>query len=467
MTNYQLEHGSFRDRNGRIFYGDGNIFRVLSKQALKEWKVLSSKKFFKRFIDDGKLVHTEQIDPADKLSPAMMNGWAAVLKHQAIPFISYPYEWPFGMLKDAALLQLELLLAALDEEMILKDSSAFNFQWIGTAPVFIDIPSFEEHAGSEPWVGYRQFCQMFLYPLFLQAYKYIPFHPWLRGNIDGIDPEHCNQLMSVRDILRPGVFSHVYLQAKMQKRYASTDKNIKSSLRAAGFNKELIKINVKRLSKIVRRLTWRHAESEWSGYANSHGYTDADLNLKVEFVRNVVRTHHWNLVWDLGCNIGIFSRIAAENARYVVAIDVDHLTTDLLYRTLKSEGNKSILPLTINIANISPNHGWRGLERKSLEERGKPDLTICLALIHHVVISANIPLKEFIDWLASLGTSLVIEFVTKEDPMVKTLLRNKKDIYTDYEVEYLEQCLSEAFDVNKREKLTSGTRILYFAQTKR
>jgi 2-polyprenyl-3-methyl-5-hydroxy-6-metoxy-1,4-benzoquinol methylase len=415
---------------------------------------------------EGKLVHTERIDPTGELTSALPGDWAAVLKHQIIPFVSYPYEWSFGMLKDAALLMLELLLVALDEDMILKDSSAFNVQWKGAKPIFIDLPSFERLTLGEPWVGYRQFCQMFLYPLFLLAYKNVSFQPWLRGSIDGIEPEHCNNLMSVRDLLRPGVFMHVYLQTKAQAKYAQTQKDTKGDLRAAGFNKALIKANVSRLDKIIRGLTWKRAGSQWSDYANDNSYTGTDREIKMGFVREMVLSRPWNLVWDLGCNIGVFSRIAAENARYVVAMDADQLSIERFYQALKAEGNTSILPLVSNLADASPNLGWRGLERKSLTERGKPDLTLCLALIHHVVISANIPLKEFIDWLASLGTSLVIEFVTKEDPMVKTLLRNKQDNYADYEIKYFEQCLDRVFEVAQRKMLASGTRILYFAHAK-
>jgi 2-polyprenyl-3-methyl-5-hydroxy-6-metoxy-1,4-benzoquinol methylase len=307
---------------------------------------------------------------------------------------------------------------------------------------------------------------MFLYPLFLLAYKNVSFQPWLRGSIDGIEPEHCNNLMSVRDLLRPGVFMHVYLQTKAQAKYAQTQKDTKGDLRAAGFNKALIKANVSRLDKIIRGLTWKRAGSQWSDYANDNSYTGTDREIKMGFVREMVLSRPWNLVWDLGCNIGVFSRIAAENARYVVAMDADQLSIERFYQALKAEGNTSILPLVSNLADASPNLGWRGLERKSLTERGKPDLTLCLALIHHVVISANIPLKEFIDWLASLGTSLVIEFVTKEDPMVKTLLRNKQDNYADYEIKYFEQCLDRVFEVAQRKMLASGTRILYFAHAK-
>jgi SAM-dependent methyltransferase len=465
MPDITVESASFRDRNARVFYGGASVYRGLSIQALKEWDALAATSFSRSFSEQGKLVLTERIDPvSEHLDPALTEEWAAVLRHEAILFISYPYEWTFGMLKDAALLQLDLLSAALDEDMILKDSSAFNVQWRGADPVFIDIASFEKLRQGEPWIGYRQFCQMFLFPLMLQAYKDVPFQPWLRGGIDGIEPEVFSNVASGRDLFRPGVFLHGFLQAKIQANYAETKKNIKKDLRAAGFNKELIKANVKNLRKLVDGLSWQRSKSQWSHYANEHSYTDADYERKKTFVRDVVKAEYRDLVWDLGCNTGTFSRIAAENSRYVVAMDADQLAVEYFYQALKQEGSKTILPLVGNIADPSPSLGWRGLERKSLPERGKPDLTLCLALIHHIVISANIPMKEFMDWLSTITKSLVIEFVTKDDPMVKKLLRNKIDNYTDYEIEYFEKCLSYYFKVERREPMQSGTRVLYFAR---
>jgi SAM-dependent methyltransferase len=462
-----IEPGSFRDRKGRVFYCDNTVFRALSRQAVQEWKILSNKNFFTHFMADGKIVQTEKVEPPEGLDSSLQGEWDGFLKHQRVPFISYPYEWSFTMLKDAALLQIDLLLAALHEDMILKDSSAFNFQWIGSQPVFIDIPSFEKLSEGEPWTGYRQFCQMFLYPLMLQAYKDIPFHSWLRGNIDGLEPEHFYKLMSLRDMVRPGVFLHAYLQAKAQVKYGDTQKDIKKSLSRAGFNKKLISNNVRNIQKIISHLTWERPKSQWSHYVQEHSYSDTEHEMKKSFVRDIVASRPWNMVWDIGCNTGVFSRIAAENAHYVVAMDYDHLAVEFLYQELKKEGNTKILPIVFNLADPSPNLGWRGLERKSLKERGKPGLTLCLALIHHIVISANIPLREFIDWLAGLGTSLIIEFVTKQDPMVKKLLLNKQDHYADYDIENFDHCLSGVFDVKKRAEFQSGTRILYYAMAKR
>lgn len=467
MVAPHFEPGSFRDRTSRVFYQDGAVLRGLNTHAAQEWEVLKAKPFFQQFMAEGKIVRTEQIAPTD-FSPGQWDEqWSAILKHQAIPFISYPYEWSFSMLQDAARLTLELQAAALNADMTLKDATPFNVQWSGSQPVFIDIPSFERLRPGEPWIGYRQFCQLFLYPLFLQAYKDIPFQPWLRGNLEGIEPAQCAGLMSLRDRFRPGVLSHVVLQAKAQASYARTVRNLKKDLRQAGFHKALIQANIRRLQKLVAKLTWKQARSTWSGYTDALPYTESEQQQKADFVRRVTHSRRRHLVWDLGCNTGTFSRIAAENADYVLAMDIDALVIERFYHDLRRDRAPNILPLISNVADPAPNLGWRGLERKALVERGRPDLTLCLALLHHVVISAHIPLREFITWLASLGPALVIEFVTRDDPMVQTLLRHKADHYTDYDLEYFEHCLADAFEIEQQETLESGTRILYYARSKR
>jgi len=464
MALTQFDPGSFRDRTNRVFYHNESVYRALSQEALRQWETLSATKFFSRCISEGKIIPTEETGPPEKFEMSSTQSWAAFLKHQMVPFISYPYEWSFGMLKDAALLQTELLLSALEEDMILKDSSAFNFQWLGAKPFFIDVPSFVRLPEGEPWIGYRQFCQMFLYPLMLQAYKDIHFQPLLRGCIDGLEPENFSKFLSFRDIFRRGIFMHGYLQAKAQTKYADTKEDIRTNLHAVGFSKKLIKNNIGNLQKLIQGLTWKQTKSQWAHYMNEHSYTDFDHESKKSFVRSVIMLRPWNLVWDIGCNVGTFSHIAAENARYVVAMDADYLAIEYLYQELKKEKNTKILPLVCNIADPSPNIGWRGLERKALTGRGNPDIILCLALIHHLVITANIPLNEFISWLAGLGSAVVIEFITKDDPMVKKLLRNKEDIYSDYEIGYFENCLSKIFYVKKCERLKGGNRILYFAE---
>jgi hypothetical protein len=463
MNEIALEPGSFRDRTARVFYHNGKIYRGLSSAALREWEALASAKFFRRFSDSGGIVSTSQTD-LSSIPFSSTNQWAGVLEHERLPFISYPYEWSFEMLRDAALLQLDLLLAALDEGMSLKDASAYNVQWKGAAPVFVDVASFYKRTAGEPWVGYRQFCQLFLYPLLLQAYRDVPFQPWLRGNIDGMDAEVCLRLLSARDYLRAGVLAHVYLQAKAQAAYGSTTRNVRADLHKAGFDVRIIKTNAARLRALVAGLTWNPGQSTWSDYVKCGHYDASDATQKRDFVSAVAATRQWSLAWDIGCNVGVFSRIVAESARYVVAMDADYVAVDRLYRALKGERVRNILPLVFNVTDPSPALGWRNLERKRLNERGRPELVLALALIHHVVIGGNIPMAEFLHWLHELGGDLVIEFVTREDPMVAALLRNKEDHYADYHQDVFERELAGRFTIVRQQALGSGTRVMYHAR---
>jgi hypothetical protein len=456
--------GSYRDREGRVFDSDGRILRALSARALEEWEAVSAAPFFVRAMEERRVVPTRRVElPADA-PPAGAQPWVAALEHERVPFVSYPYEWSFGMLRDAALLQLGLLREALEAGYILKDSSAYNLQWVGARPMFIDVPSFERHRPGEPWVGYLQFCQLFLYPLLLTAYRDVPFRGLLRGSLDGIAPETAAALFSLRDRFRPGVLTHVALQARLQAMSAGSQRSVRSELADAGFGRELILANVRKLTRLVAGLEWKRSASTWVDYRETHSYTDADHQAKKEFVAAAAAAAPRRMVWDLGANTGDFSRLCRAHADYVLAIDADELAVERMYRELRAAGETGILPLVGNLVDPSPGLGWRGRERPPIEGRGRPDLTLALALIHHVVLGANLPLDDFVDGLAALGGDLVIEFVHKDDPMVVKLLLNKEDRYADYDRGRLEAALARHWTIAQRRELASGTRTLYFAR---
>jgi hypothetical protein len=445
------------------------VYRVLSETGADEWRALAGSPLLERLTSEGSLVGTEEVGP-DALGEAaagvLPEGADAVLRHERIPFVSYPYEWTFGMLQDAALLTLDLELAALEQGLTLKDATPYNVQFRGSAPVFIDVGSFERLREGEPWAGYRQFCMLFLYPLLLQAYKEIPFQPWLRGSIDGITPSEAARLFSLRDRLRRGVLTHVALHARLERRYEERGSGeVKQDLKRANFKTELVKANVARLRKLIAKLGWKAGDTAWTNYRQECTYSDADAERKAAFVRESVAATRPDMVWDMGCNDGAYSRIAAESADRVIAFDYDHATVEALYRSLRSDGEQRILPLVGNLADPSPGLGWRGLERRPLEDRGTPDLALALALIHHVSITANVPVAEFLDWLIELDCALVIEFPTREDPMVTRLLSGKREgSNADYELETFERLLGERFEIERTEPLPSGTRVLYQAR---
>jgi SAM-dependent methyltransferase len=459
------ESGSFRDREGRVYRFDGRIFRGLNKTALENFRKLESTSFYRKFLETGALVESRECHPDEvPLPPAVRERWAGFLEHEPIAVITYPYEWTFGMLRDAALLQLDLLEAAILENMSLKDATPYNIQFAGGQPVFIDMASFIPLESGAAWAGYRQFCEMFLFPLMLQAYKGLHFQPFMRAVIDGVDVQTAARLFSLRDRFRPGVFSHVWLQSKFDRRYGGTQQNVRSSLKSAGFNREMILANVRRIRKLVSGMQWQGHGSEWAAYAEFHNYSASDHELKESFIADCAAESQPRVAWDIGCNTGQFAKVAAPHAGLVVAMDLDHFAVERLYRELKAAGGSNILPLVQNVADPSPNWGWQNRERSELKMRAAPDLVLCLALLHHVVITANIPLEEFIAWLAGLTPDLIIEYVSRDDDKVKTLLRNKDDDYADYSQEGLEQALQRHFTIVRQLTLAQGRRHLYWCR---
>ena len=436
------------------------MYRVLDAQASSDWQRLAGSRLFQKNVASGRLIATVPAEPEEAAS-IEMSGWDALVRHERVEVISYPYEWTFGMLQDAALLQLELLLEGLEENLIVRDSTPYNVQWRGVRPVFIDTPSFGELDPGSPWLGYRQFCQLFLNPLMLQAYLGVPFQPWLRGNLDGIDPEVFRKLFRLTDVLRPGVLAHVFLQSSLESSESRPSEALRQEMREAGMHKQLILAVLKKLHKLVSGLTWKPARSRWSGYTEQRGYADADLTMKETFVRQACRRQPVKTCWDVGANDGRFSLIAAETAQNVLALDSDLLVLERLYGHLKESKVQNILPLYFNFADPSPGLGWRRSERRPLSDRSQPELILCLAVFHHLVITANIPLEDLLDYLHSLGCRLVVEFVTRDDAMVKALLSAKDDPFLDYDLACFERGIASRFDVAERQALPSGTRILF------
>lgn len=462
-ADHRVVAGSFRDRDGRVYRCGERIVRGVSAPALDAFRGLREKRFYGRFAERGALIGTREIAPGEVPLPEDERArWAGFLEHDLVPVVSYPYEWSFGMLRAAALLTLDLVEAAVLEDMTLKDATPYNVQFVGGRPVFIDIPSFEPLPGGSTWAGYRQFCEMFLFPLMLQAYKGVNLQPLLRSRIDGVGVQDMARLFGFRDRFRKGVLSHVWLQAKLDRRFGGTSRDVRSELKSAGFGKELILANVRKLRKLVQRLEWGGDGSEWGAYEEFHNYSESDHALKEAFIDECVRDSGAATVWDVGANTGQFARIAARHAGQVLAMDIDHFAVERMYRRNSEEGVANVLPLVQNVVDPSPNWGWRNAERSDLVTRAKPDLVLCLALIHHVVITANVPLDEFVDWLAGLADDLVIEYVSRSDDKVQQLLRNKEDKYHDYGRENLEAALARHFGIRKRLSLESGNRFLYW-----
>ncbi len=457
--------GSFRDPLSRV-YVDGNaVWRGLSQPGLADFEAYAATRAYQDAQADGRLVATTAVPVADAPIDA---GWAGALRHERVRVLTYPYEWSFAMLRDAALLQLDLSRAALAEGVLTKDATSYNVQFDGSRPVFIDLGSFERLVPGEPWAGYRQFCELFLNPLYLQAVADVPFQPWLRGSLNGISPTLAAHAIGRRKRLRRDLLTHVRLHARAEAHYADADagRDVRGELKRAGFGPKIIEAQMANLQRAVERLEWKASASTWSSYGARGHYTDRDLDAKVDFVAKATGALEHPMVLDLGANDGRFSRVAVDSgASLAIAVDGDHLVVDHLYRQLRAEGERRILPLVLDLADPSPAMGWRSRERPSFVERVRPDLVLCLAVIHHLALTNTVPFDEIVAFLHDFGASLVVEMPHRDDAMAARLLgRKRSGVFDHYDRPQWEAALARRFTVLEQATLPSGTRTLYRCQ---
>ena len=383
------------------------------------------------------------------------------LAHQTVDFLTWPYEWPFSMLKDAALLQLRLLEASVPHGWILKDATPFNVQWRGVRPTLIDVPSFVPWDG-QYWRAYRQFCATHLIPLLLMAHLDIPFQPLLRSRLEGIPAEEAVRYFRGLRRLRRGVPSHIWFPAKAE-RASARRSDVRPRSRQPQ-SQTMLRALIDSLRRLITGLSYRPASSQWTRYVDAHSY-GADYGAKERFVAEHTAAERPALVWDVGANTGAMARIAAQSAGLVIAVDSDHEAIELLYRKLRdTDEPRNIVPLVMDLANPSPSQGWAGRERSAFDARRRPDMVLCLALIHHLRVSANIPLALLLEWLESLQAAVIIEFVEREDEMFQRLLANKNEQYPDYTAENFHREVAQRFKICERLRLKEGLRETVTAQ---
>jgi hypothetical protein len=441
--------GSFRDPASRVVLDGDKVLRLLDERGLQGWRALAPTDFFKTAVSEGRLIGAVEVDPP--------SGSAGALEHPRVPLISYPYEWTFSMLKDAALLQLDLLEGALDGGLTIKDSTPYNIQFVDGRPIFIDIGSFEAYRQGEPWIGYRQFTRQFLFPLMLRAWVGVPFQPWLRGDLEGLTPAQMARLLGGKKRFNTGALLHVRLQARMEARMS--DRAVREDLRSAGFTPELILANVKKLRSLITSLQWEHSVDGWSDYC-SCDHVSRDRDAKSEFLRSALGRVGPRRVLDLGANDGHFSTIAIAAGALAVALDGDEAVLDDVYR--RNAGQSLSVVLT-DLGNPSPAQGWAGIERSGIVERARPDLVIAYGLIHHLIYSASIPPREVLRWLRSFNTPVVVEFVSPADEMVAKLVGNKlpQELHGGREEGEFRSLMADFFEIKSERTLQSNTRLLF------
>jgi ribosomal protein L11 methylase PrmA len=445
---------SFRDPSGFVFSRAGVLYRQVNRVFQDEFEAVTSSGLYDDLARQRLLIPHQTVG----LELAATAEAAVVLQPEPVEFISYPYEWSFGQLRDAALLTLDIQERALVRGMTLRDASAYNVQFHAGRPVFIDTLSFEPRKEGAPWQAYRQFCEHFLVPLALMSRVDIQLGSLLRTGLDGIPLELGQRLLGGRSWRSLGLLFHVRLHAMAQRRYR--DRPPGPSAQRAVSAQTVLGL-VRSLRSVVEGLTWNPGGTEWSDYTSDNNYTDEAARSKRELVTGMLRDRGARTVWDLGANTGEYSRAVRALGPRVVAFDLDPAAVERNYRRVRAEGEAGILPLRMDLTNPSPALGWAHRERMSLEERGPADALLALALVHHLAIGHNLPLERVAGFFARLGRTLVIEFVPKSDSQVQRMLRSRADIFPCYTREGFEAAFGSSFRIDAVQPVAGSERLLY------
>ena len=444
---------SFRDPSGFLFHHEGILYRQVNRSYAQDFELLKSSGLYDLLVEKGLLIPHREVS----LDLARTKDAVRILQPEPVPFISYPYEWCFSQLKDAALTTLRIQRLALKRGMCLKDASAYNIQFHEGRPVLIDTLSFTVYQEGAPWVAYRQFCQHFLAPLALMARCDIRLGALLRTHIDGVPLDLASRLLPWRTRLNPGLLMHIHAHARSQAKHQDRRQTGKTTR----VGKNALRGIIDSLKGTVAKLKWRPGGTEWGEYYDDTNYSDSALMAKRDHVGGMLDKTDSRVVWDVGANNGFFSQVASDREMFTVAADIDPTAVEQNWRACRQGGRSHMLPLVMDLTNPSPGLGWGHEERDSFLDRGPADAVIALALIHHLAISNNVPLDRLAQFFARAGRHLIIEFVPKNDSQVQRLLATREDVFPSYHKAGFEQAFAGCFEILEQVDIKGSERTLY------
>ncbi len=444
---------SFRDPSGFLFHHEGILYRQVNRSYAQDFELLKSSGLYDLLVEKGLLIPHREVS----LDLARTKDAVRILQPEPVLFISYPYEWCFSQLKDAALTTLRIQRLALKRGMCLKDASAYNIQFHEGRPVLIDTLSFTVYQEGAPWVAYRQFCQHFLAPLALMARCDIRLGALLRTHIDGVPLDLASRLLPWRTRLNPGLLMHIHAHARSQAKHQDRRQTGKTTR----VGKNALRGIIDSLKGTVAKLKWRPGGTEWGEYYDDTNYSDSALMAKRDHVGGMLDKTDSRVVWDVGANNGFFSQVASDREMFTVAADIDPTAVEQNWRACRQGGRSHMLPLVMDLTNPSPGLGWGHEERDSFLDRGPADTVIALALIHHLAISNNVPLDRLAQFFARAGRHLIIEFVPKNDSQVQRLLATREDVFPSYHKAGFEQAFAGCFEILEQVDIKGSERTLY------
>jgi len=456
MSNYKQHPASFRDPAGFIFEHNGKFYRQINKSYGEDYALFRKSGLYNLLVKEKKILAHEEVDNNFTESPQ----WLATILPEQVRFISYPYEWCFSQWKDAALLTLDLVKKAIDHGMILKDATPFNIQFVNGHPVLIDSLSFEKYDASKPWIAYRQFIECFVGPLLLAKYNSAELLKLFQIYPDGIPLNIISKLLPLKSLLNANIFLHVRMPGMIK------SKNYLPQKKQAPFSQQKLSSIISNLSSFVQSLSLLSSVTKWDNYYEQTILSKEYAATKLTIVESWLKELSGQSVLDIGTNTGLFAKAAAAAGKFIIAVDADTACIDKLYIECRQNNTSNILPLCIDITNPTPAIGWDNNERSSFAKRAHADITMALALVHHLVFGKNIGFKQMALTFSMFSADLIIEFVPKADIKVQQLLASRPDIFPWYTQENFENVFADYFEILNKTEVAGTLRLLYFMKSK-
>ena len=461
MTKIIQNPGSYRDPAGSVYNYNGRIIRTVKKYGLKRYEYIKNNNILDSSIKNNFLIKTKEVNELKK-EPEFSDAHH-VLEHEIVPYVSYPYEWGFYQLKTAALHHLKFQIFLLEKNSVLIDASAYNIQFIGNKPIFIDDLSIDKYEEGDFWICHSQFLEQFLNPLLLRSKKDIIFNNWYKGSVEGISTSDLNSLLNFSDKFSLNIFMQVVMLSRLNKKVISDPKKITDKLSKKKISKKSYLGILIQLKNWINKLKPKSKNTVWENYKNDNSYSDNGRQTKIEIIKKFSNKFKPKKIADLGCNDGLFSFESLKSgAEYAVGFDFDINAIDLAFNN-SIKGDQNFLPLYFDVSNPSTNLGFNENERESFNKRLNFDAMIALAFIHHLAIAKNIPLSRAIDWLINIAPVGLIEFVPKDDSTIQQMIRLKGDIFPQYNEDNFTKLIQQKAQIINISKIKdSGRKIIEF-----
>ncbi len=442
QNNKSIEPSSFKDSAGFVYYQNGKVYRDVLNSFLLNYNAVKSKGIYNSLIENKFLFPFKELNENGNIR----------LESEKIALITYPYEWGFQQMKEGAIFQLELIEKCLNQGAMLKDASPFNIQFINGNPIFIDVLSIDEYVSDKPWQAYKQFCEMFLAPLLLSAYFPENWNKELQINLEGISLKKTAALLPLKARLSSLALIHIIWHSKFQMKGKGSGEVKMPKQKVLSILSHL-KMGIKELKKYS-------PSKQWTNYQQQLPYTTDQFQLKSDTVKQWINKSYYKLVLDIGANHSLFVNHLQYRADDILVIDNDDAVVDSLFK----EKKERVSALHVDISLPSPALGLLLNERKSFTERVRPDLTLALAVIHHLFHSRNIPMNRLAELFAEYSKELIIEFVSENDEQFQ-LIKNVNNKHP-YNKNLFEEEFEKYFSIDKVVEVKSGKRFLYHMFTK-